>query len=246
MAALSLPSLWSATQLQCSLLHAWSWQPTCLRLLVGSQDNYDIATEVATTQCPKCQKWFAPGAGIFNHYNTCGSTVRGKHRTCSKANGSQAEGSQAEADAQEFYRICMRQRVTTVCAGLRFPSGGHPVADHALSTVKNEWQQNIAPVLGEEITRRIVASPSVAQDQNALAQLVGEVLQLFNGIETKAKELSCLKNELPFIQPVRRELGRSTVYTTDGNGFKFSSKITVHYTWDLPVTPAHTTTHPPC
>lgn len=70
-----------------------------------------------------------------------------------------------------------------------------------------------------------------------LRNVVCSVLDFFAGIETEKKEAAALRERVPLVKIVYRELGRRTLRSVDAEGFETGPpRVIVDFCYDVPVT----------
>ena len=190
--------------------------------------------------CSCCGEEFTWNA-ISMHRNACGK--RAHRATSDNSNhlstiaSAARQAAASEGDAAACFEAEMKETVVNICGHLRYPSGGHPIPDHAITEIKMRWQEELKPLITKELTRRVAAQPEIARNEGLLAATIGEVLQMFRGLETKAREVQHLKDTLPYVKPVRTKLGAETMYSTDAEGMHYSSGVVEHYVYHLEESP---------
>jgi len=138
----------------------------------------------------------------------------------------------AQADQATVYKDSTRQEVGNDLADWRFSKYIPSTTVDSVKAKVRGWLQKAA----DELVRRLDGRGG-AMSRDDLRNVVCSVLDLFNGIETEKKEAAALRDRVPMLPIVYRELGRRRLHSVDADGFETGpSREIVDYCYDVPVT----------
>ena len=77
-----------------------------------------------------------------------------------------------------------------------------PASDATLKELKEWHKHEIAPMIANELARRIGADPVGMADPAILQHAISSTLDIFNGLESAHLEENVLRERIPLVEPV--------------------------------------------
>ena len=141
------------------------------------------------------------------------------------------QASAVQRDQAAVYEDSTREAVGNDFADWRFTKYIPSTTVDSFKTKVRGWLQKAA----DELVRRLDGRGAISRDD--LRDVVCSVLDLFAGIETEKKEAAALRERVPLVPIVYRELGRRTLHSMDTDGFETGPpRVIVDFCYDVPVT----------
>ena len=203
-----------------------------------NQPPYDLAVSAnAAIACKCCQQVCKSQRGLLRHYESSPICKASHHKrlqlaaTQSSGSGETMQPREVHEGAGEVFRDNMRGLVSAGLAKLQLDS----LCDN---TLRNEMKGLVKGWLahaGKEIERRLQPLACTSSDKDFLHSVVTECLDVFDGLHTARQEERYLRDTLPYIAPVERELGTHTDWVIDAEGFKHRGKTVKDHCYDLPL-----------